>query len=502
VRRIAHAFASLRWRLTLTFVGLLALLLVLLAGYQYFTLRASLISNRVTQMQDDFTSAKRLLAAAEVAQGATVTGRRLCVSRPDLVANGVVRSVSAVTGQTVAVVVYSRTLRQLAAGPAGSNPPLLDDTVLQRVVTSGVRSGAQQISTADGDQLAVGFPVTAGSGACGVAQLSVAMTPIDNVLHDELVLIAIGGALMLLLALVIGVLLTGRTLRPMRRLSATAEQLAAGDLSARSRLTPSSDEVGQLASSFDHMADRIQEAFAAQQDSEAQVRRFIADASHELRTPVTALKGYIDVLRRGAGRDPGALDAALSAMSNEAERMRELVLDLLTLARLDARRESHPEDFDLNGAVAVLLDEGVPDMPARMERALLPTPLLVHADQSAVSTIVRNLLVNACKYAPGAAQHWATTIDAGWAMLEVRDEGPGIATSDLAHVFERFYRGEKTRAREEGGSGLGLSIVQALARAQGGDVAIRSTEGVGTTVTVWLPLAAPIPAPPPLPPTG
>ena len=149
------------------------------------------------------------------------------------------------------------------------------------------------------------------------------MTPITNVLHDEILLITAGGLVVLVLALVLGVLLTGRTLRPMRRLTATAEQLAAGDLTARSRLTPSSDEVGQLASSFDHMADRIQEAFAAQQDSEAQVRRFIADASHELRTPLTALKGYIDVLRRGAGRDPAALDAALEAMSNESERMRD-----------------------------------------------------------------------------------------------------------------------------------------------------------------------------------
>jgi signal transduction histidine kinase len=109
---------------------------------------------------------------------------------------------------------------------------------------------------------------------------------------------------------------------------------------------------------------------------------------------------------------------------------------------------------------------------------------------------VRNLLVNACKYAHGAPQHWTTAIEGGWAKLEVRDEGPGIPASDLAHVFERFYRGEKTRAREEGGSGLGLSIVQALARAQGGDVGIQSTEGVGTRVTLWLPLAS-VPPPPP-----
>ncbi|MEA2637098.1 MAG: two-component system, OmpR family, sensor kinase [Chloroflexota bacterium] len=493
MRRIAHALASLRWRLTLTFVGLLALLLVLLAGYQYVTLRASLITNRVTQMQNDFTSAKRLLPAAERALGATATGRRLCVSRPDLAARGVVRSVSAVTGQTVGVVVYDPGLAQLAAGPAGTDPPRLDAAVLQRVLTTGERSGAQQISTTNGDQLVVAFPVGAGSRACGVAQLSVAMTPINDVLHDELVLISIGGASMLVLALIIGVLLTGRTLRPMRRLTAAAEQLAAGDLTARSRLTPSSDEVGQLASSFDDMADRIQEAFAAQQDSEAQVRRFIADASHELRTPVTALKGYIDVLRRGAGRDPEALDAALAAMSNESERMRVLVLDLLTLARIDARRESHPEDFDLSGVVAALLDEGVPEMPEHVQRNFGVSPVLVHADRGAVSTVVRNLLVNACTYGHGAAQRWTIAAEAGWAKLEVHDDGPGIGASDLPHVFERFYRGEKTRAREEGGSGLGLSIVQALSRAQGGEVAIQSAEGMGTTVTVWLPLAVPAP---------
>ena len=258
----------------------------------------------------------------------------------------------------------------------------------------------------------------------------------------------------------------------MRRLTATAEQLAAGDLAARSRLTPSSDEVGQLAGSFDHMADRIQEAFAAQQDSEAQVRRFIADASHELRTPMTALKGYIDVLRRGAGREPAALDAALEAMSNESERMRVLVLDLLTLARLDAQRESHPEDFDLNVTVGALLNEGVPGMPAVVERTFAPGALMrarrpQRGEHDRAQPARQRLQVRArCSAATGAPPSTA-----GWARLEVRDEGPGIPAADLAHVFERFYRGEKTRAREEGGSGLGLSIVQGLARAQGGDVA-------------------------------
>ncbi len=497
MRRIGHALASLRWRLTLTFIALLLPLLVLLAGYQYLTLRQSLISNRVGELQADFTSAKRLIATREKALGATTTATlRLCKTNPGLVGQAVASAVSTVTGQTVQVVVYDRNLTEEAVAPTGASPPTLDAAVLHGVVTRGTRSGGVQIPTSGRDQLVVGFPVVAGNGTCGVAQLSVSMDAITNVLHDEILLITAGGIVVLALALGLGLLVTGRTLRPMRRLTATAEQLASGDLNARSRLTPSHDEVGQLASSFDHMADRIQEAFTAQQDSEAQVRRFIADASHELRTPLTALKGYIDVLRRGAGREPAALDAALEAMSNESERMRVLVLDLLTLARLDAQRESHPEDFDLTAAVSDLLEEGVPGMPAVVERRFAPMPLVVHADRAAVSTIVRNLLVNACKYAHGAAQHWSTTADGGWAKLEVHDDGPGIAAADLPQVFERFYRGEKTRAREEGGSGLGLSIVQGLARTQGGDVAIRSAEGAGTTVTVWLPLA-PIPPPPP-----
>ncbi len=497
MRRIGHALASLRWRLTLTFIALLLPLLALLAGYQYVTLRTSLISNRVGELQANLNSARRLITAKEKALGATTTGTKLlCKGHPALVARAVASAVSTVTGQTVQVAVYDSALVEEAVAPVGASPPTLDSAALQQVIAKGTRSGAKQITTGNGDQLVVGFPVAPGSGACGVVQLSVSMAPITSVLNDEILLITAGGLVVVIVATVLGVMLTGRTLRPMRRLATTAEQLAAGDLSARSRLTPSRDEVGQLAGSFDHMADRIEEAFTAQQDSEAQVRRFIADASHELRTPLTALKGYIDVLRRGAGREPAALDAALEAMSTESERMRVLVLDLLTLAQLDAQRESHPDDFDLNAAVGTLLNEGVPGKPAVVERTFSPGGVLVRADRDAVATIVRNLLVNACKYAHGAAQHWSTAVDAGWARLEVRDEGPGIPAVDLPHVFERFYRGEKTRAREEGGSGLGLSIVQGLVRAQGGDVAIRSADGVGTTVTVWLPLA-PVPPPPP-----
>ncbi|HWF57873.1 MAG TPA: HAMP domain-containing sensor histidine kinase [Candidatus Dormibacteraeota bacterium] len=491
----------MRWRLTLTYVALLAVLLAGFGAYQYISLRQSLIASRVASLQDDMTTARAVLARAAAN---TARGRVLCTTQPGviLVARTVATTVAATSGHTVAVIVYDSALQVAAQAPPATDLPRLDPSGLQRAL-DGERSNPDVVSGATGDdQLVVGFPIRAGVSAgtvCGVAQLSTSMSPQDRVLGDELTLLAAGGAAALLIALIAGVLLTSRALRPLQRLTATAQRLAGGDLRARSGVESRHDEIGVLARSFDEMAARIEESFAAQQASEERTRRFIADASHELRTPVTALKGYIDVIRRGATRDAQALDAALEAMAKEAERMRLLVLDLLTLARVDARQASAPELIDLGAAVADHLDEGVPGMPERLERQLQPD-VLARIDRNALATIVRNLLVNACQYAPGAAQSWRTRVVGDRAVIEVEDQGPGIADADLAHLFERFYRGEKTRAREEGGSGLGLSIVQGLARAAGGDVAIASAEGHGTTVTVWFPRGAPASPPEPPPP--
>jgi two-component system, OmpR family, sensor kinase len=497
---------TVRWRLTVTYVALLAVLLAGFGIYQYISLRQSLITSRVTSLQDDMTTARAVLARA----GAnSVRGRILCSSDAglDLVARTVATTVATTSGHTVAVIVFDRSLQASAQAPATSDLPRLDPAGLQRAL-GGSRSNADVVSGAGGvDQLVIGFPIRAGLNGgtvCGVAQLSTSMAPLQRVLRDELALLSAGSAVALMMALVAGVLLTSRALRPLRRLTATAQRLAAGDLRARSGVESRHDEIGVLARSFDDMAARIEESFAAQQASEERTRRFIADASHELRTPITALKGYIDVIRRGATPEPRALDAALEAMAKEAERMRVLVLDLLTLARLDAQHSTTPEVIDLAAAVAHHLDEGVPGMPERVDRQLQPG-VLARVDRNALATIIRNLLVNACKYAPGAPQTWRTSTGSQGASIEVRDQGPGIAAADLPHVFERFYRGEKTRAREEGGSGLGLSIVQGLARANSGEVAIESIEGHGTTVTVWFPAAQaavdPPPPPPPPPPS-
>lgn len=498
----------MRWRLTLVYVSLIAVLLAVLGGYEYVSLRQSLVAARVTALQDDYTTARTLLqrSTAPAVRGARI----LCATDAGIALVGrVVASTAAnVSGHTVAVVVYDRALQPAAQAPSDTALPHLDPARLQTAL-GGVRSSPQVVTGVGGhDQLVVGFPIRTGvatGSVCGVAQLSTTMAPLEAVLNDELGLLAAGGIAVLVLALLAGLLLTGRALRPLRRLTETSQQLAGGDLRARSGVESRKDEVGMLARSFDDMASRIEQSFAVQHESDQRTRRFIADASHELRTPLTAIMGYIDIIRRGATPDPVALDAALAAMGREADRMRALVLDLLTLARLDAKPPSAPETVDLSALVADHLDDGMPGMPPQVTRGL-SEPVHASTDRNAMDTIIRNLLVNACKYAPGAPQTWRTWTEGGRAWMSVRDEGPGIASPDLAHVFERFYRGEKTRAREEGGSGLGLSIVQGLARAHGGDVSVDSHEGMGTVVTVWFPAANPTPPtdipPPPPAPTG
>ncbi|MGD0370395.1 MAG: HAMP domain-containing sensor histidine kinase [Candidatus Dormibacteria bacterium] len=471
-----RALRSLRWRLTLTYLVLIAVLLAGLGAFQYVSLRGSLIDARVQALSGDLVAAQRLYASGDLSSATTAARVRTLGT--------LIRSAS---GQSVTVALFGARGVLRVVVPAGATPPKLGPLTFDTILADGTPS--HQIVASD---LVAGFPVGVDDPSLvrttAVVEVSEPMAPIDSILSGDVTGLAVGGGVLLLLVLLVGLLLTNRALRPLRRLTVTAGQLASGDLRARSQLFPRDDEVGQLAGAFDHMADRIEVAFAVQQDSENRVRRFIADASHELRTPVTALSGYIEVLRRGAAQSPEAMDAALGMMSREADRLRVLVLDLLTLARLDSRQQQ-PEDFDLAAAVGRLLDEGVPGMPPRVDRDLPRTPVMVHGDRGAIATIVRNLLTNACKYAPGARQVWSVRVDAKRARVDAHDDGPGIPASDLPHIFERFYRGEKTRSREEGGSGLGLAIVLGLARAQGGDVAIASAEGAGTTVTFWLPLA-------------
>lgn len=344
------------------------------------------------------------------------------------------------------------------------------------------RGAPTLISTPSANSLVMVFPLATASGAdLGAVELAEPAGPIDQQLGTSALVLALGSVAVLLLVLLTSLLLTARSLRPLRRLTATAEALGGGDLSQRSGLPPRRDEVGVLAGVFDEMAASVERTVRLREEAERQMRQFIADASHELRTPLTVIKGYLEVLQRGGGADAETMAKALPTMSEQAERMRHLVADLLTLARADARRTIHLTLVDL----AKFLDEFLDERPGPLERELA-AGLTALADPDALLTVCGNLQNNAERHGEGRTIRWSTAVEGDMIGFTCSDQGPGIDPQDLPHVFERFYRAGAARSRQDGGSGLGLAIVQSLVEAQGGRVRVDSALGQGAAFTVML----------------
>ena len=309
--------------------------------------------------------------------------------------------------------------------------------------------------------------------------------------------ISLGGALLVIvLAALLGLLVVGRALRPLAAITGGAERLARGEYHYRVPLDQTADEVGRLASAFNHMAAAIAAAFATQ-------RRFVADASHELRTPLTALRGYSDVLLLGAGEDPATAQRVLRAMQEDLGRMSRLVDDLLTLARLDGGVAPRLEPIALADLLSAAAEEGRALSSGRHQITGTPVSpeLAVWGDRDRLRQVLSNVVGNACAYCPpGRAITLCAMPAGGWAIVEVRDDGPGIPAANLARLGERFYRGDAARSRRTGGTGLGLAIARAIVEAHGGTLTIESAVGAGTTVTIRVPLSSrAVVAPPPEP---
>ena len=405
-----------------------------------------------------------------------------------------------------------------ASVAAVTDPPVLPALTVAQAAALDGRAYVVDSESGGSRWRAVTLARPDGSGSVTVAA---DIAAIDATVQRLVALeVSIGLLVLVAVGLAAGVLVR-RSLRPLVGVEHAAAAIAAGDLDRRAPTSDPRTEVGSLAASFNTMVDELQEAFAAQQASEAaaresaaaarasesRMRQFIADASHELRTPLTSVRGFAELYRIGAVPPGPRLDETMGRIEGEATRMGVLVEDLLLLARLDQQRPMDLAPVDLLALAGDAVEAARAAQPGRQLR-LVPQGAgaapIVRGDAVRLRQVVDNLLSNALRYSPedqpvevrvgvdgatGAGATGAGTTGAGpMACLEVADHGPGLSAEQAARVFERFYRADPARSRADGGNGLGLAIVAAITAAHGGVVEVDTAPDRGATFRVLLPL--------------
>ena len=515
---------SLRWRLGLLYAAVIAVALAVTLGVVNLLVERALIDNTAARLEVE----AGLIAPTSPGRGnAPVTN----LAAPDLA--------RVLGGQLTAVVILDPNGTTLASEPNGAQPEVvgarLDPTTYQAVLadggtvdrvvgTRGVASGRVLVVAApirfattgsvaspvpsaqpgppasppgpgrgvgrgngNGNGNGNGRGLGLGAGLAGstgppnaIAQLAVSLDDVDATLGSLRAALLIVGGAALLAALLVVFVVTTLGLRPLARVAAVADQVAGGDLSARATLPSGSDEIGRLGRAFDRMVDRLEHSFAGQ-------RQFAADASHELRSPLTVLGGYVDVLANGAHQTPDTAVRILGSMRREIDRLSRLAADLILLTQLEAGGgRLNPERLDVGDLLADLGEAARVMGQGQRIAVELDGPLPVVADRDRLTQALLNLVDNAVRHAPASGLvRLAGRRDDGSVVAEIYNEGPAIPAEHLPHLFDRFYRAD--RSVEPGRhAGLGLAIVKAIIEASGGTVSV-SSDATGTRFVVSMP---------------
>ena len=465
---------SIRLRLTLWYVSLLAVILIVFSGALYAVLAFSLYNEVDRTLETRAGEVQRGVDAALQIQNDI----HILLRRDRFVLPGA--NVFASPGTYVQITNPDGTVVSSSEN-LGTQSLSTDSSLLSRanngdsVFTNSIVSGVPL-------RMYVA-PLMARDQIVGVIMVAQSVQPVLDTLRRLGTLLVIGILGGLAFASMVGALLARSALAPIDRMTQSAHGIAhEGDLTRRIEQPKTRDEVERLAATFNEMLARIEELFRSQQ-------RFVADMSHELRSPLTAIRGNLDLLRRGAFENNQERDASLAAIDSESARMQRMVQDLLLLAQADAGVEIKKQMVELDTLLldvyrqARLMTTGVKVSLGSEDQAQ------VLGDPDRLKQLFINLVDNAIKYTPnGGEVKLALERDPEWVRVAIADTGPGIPEQDLPKIFDRFYRVDKARARENGGTGLGLSIVKWIVDAHGGKIAVKSKLGKGTTFTVWLPL--------------
>lgn len=468
---------SLRLRLTLWYIGLLAAILIAFGVGLYSIVSYSLYDEVDTTLESRAKDIEVSLATVLEVQSDPMTVLRqggVLLPKADAFAGSDANVFVQIADLEGSVITKSANL--------GAQKFVIRSDQLQEVKSGGTIYSIFHINQAR--LRAFVAPLrNANNQIVGIIELAESLREVDTTLARLGVLIAVSIAAALGIAAVGGAILARSALAPIDRVSETARAITrAHDLGKRIETPNTGDEVGRLASTFNEMLARIEELFRVQQ-------RFVADVSHELRSPLTAVRGNLDLLRRGAAGERAARDEGLSAIDSEVARMSRMVSDLLLLAQADAGVPIAREKVELD---TLLLDvyrqarvssDGVKVSLGAEDEAV------IIGDRDRLKQALLNLVGNAIKYTQsGGEVQLSLQKDRDWVRITVRDTGIGIAPEDISHLFDRFYRVDRARARDAGGAGLGLSIAKSVVDAHNGKITVESQVGKGSTFTIWLPL--------------
>jgi len=445
---------SIRWRLTFWYTGLVILLLLIFGSALYAVLHRSLYTQLDQSLHDKSQAIEESLAVGLIPSLDAFSSPGVYMQLLDLTLQAIYRSTN------------------LGEQALPTNPQTL----------AAAREGEELLETVEigGTRLRLlSRPLVSNGELLGVLQVAESLDPLETRLNQLFLLLVSVGAFAIIVSLALGAFLTKAALAPVDRMVADAHLITERqDLSKRLEVPPINDEIKRLATTLNEMLSRIEILLATQ-------KRFIADVSHDLRTPLTIIRGNLDLLRQEEGDE--SRKVALTTAKGEVDRLSRLVSDLLLLAQMDAGLELERRPVELDTLLLEVYREGKLLAPTLEIRLGEEDQASVLGDRDRLKQLLLNLVQNAVDHTPDGGQvTLSLRRERGRAYLSVADTGSGIPPEDLPHIFVRFYRVEKGRRR--GGAGLGLAIAQWIAHAHGGEISVESKLQEGSTFTLRLPL--------------
>ena len=376
----------------------------------------------------------------------------------------------------------------------GTSDPVRDPRIdMTPNILAAMMDETRYRGSARADYMDVAVPIALGDGGVRFVVYVIDNKQTVQSLNAEVFAVILEAVLIgFAISVAISLIISKTLLSPIQGMTKAAEAMADGDFS-RKITVESGDEIGILAETFNDMATQIETMLEELKKAEKLRREFVANVSHELRTPLTSIRTYAETISDTQGIPQETEEEFLRVIINESDRMTKIVQDLLELSRFDSgTSELSVEEFSIERSLrdvyaAVALEARKRDHEINLELEWkLPK---IAGDRARIEQVLMNIISNALKYTPDGgtiSMYSGTSGDDVWVRIE--DTGMGIPHDDLARVFERFYRVDKARTRESGGTGLGLSIAKEIVTKHGGDITVRSTQGVGTSVTVTLPI--------------